>query len=72
MIIEIKNKAFRHEMDKCGLGNIHLYKNCKDGYHYIIGDGINLKDTTIYVNSFNEEPINQWVKDIQALLREND
>ena len=68
---EITNKAFRKALQDAGLGGVHLFKG--EGYFYIVTDA-NLRqiipNDSIYVQSFNEQSIEDWVRDIKNLLQE--
>lgn len=70
MITEIKNKEFRTKMAKEGLEDIHLYRDLKEGYHYIVSDNPNifLKDTMIFCCKFSDQSIKDWIKDIKHLI----
>lgn len=67
--MEITNKAFRKAMERAGLGGVHLFKG--EGYFYIVTDA-NLHqiipNDSIYLNSFNQQSIADWVRDIKDIL----
>lgn len=63
---EIRNKTLRKELDKLGLGHIHLIKG--NGYFYIMSDIEVYNESSIYLNSFNHQSVNEWVKDILSML----
>ena len=70
----VKNRKFLTLMKKAGLEKVLLCKG--QGYYWITSDDdeiydiINsLPETTIYVNSFNQQYPEQWVDDIKQLLK---
>lgn len=71
MVREIKNKAFRNALKKEGLSFVHLYKDGTYGYHYITCDvdfGGYVKENSIYLNSFGQQPIKAWIEDIRRMI----
>ena len=73
----IKNKKLLEALKKEGLEGINLEKG--NGYFWIWSDDkeMNLKITSLYsnsilVNSFKDQSIENWVKDIKELLEEID
>ena len=71
--ISVKNKKFLKLMKAAGLEKVLLCKG--NGYYYITSDDEDmwalidsLPETTIYVNSFNQQYPEQWVDDIKQLL----
>jgi hypothetical protein len=69
----VKNRKFLKLMKSAGLEKVLLCKG--DGYYYITSDDDDtwalidsLPETTIYVNSFNQQYPEQWVDDIKQLL----
>jgi len=72
---DVKNPKFRKAMALAGLEKVILCKG--DGYFWItsdddeMSDKINsLRDTTIYLNAFNQQYIDDWVDDIKRLLEQ--
>ena len=72
----VKNNKLYSLLKKEGLEGIIL---CK-GYGYFYIDAITpkmqkvidtLKDTTIYLNAFNQQPVEMWVQDIKDLLKDS-
>lgn len=70
----VKNRKFLKLMKSAGLEKVLLCKG--DGYYYITSDDDDtwalidsLPETTIYVNSFNQQYPEQWVDDIKQLLK---
>ena len=70
----VKNKKFLKLMKAAGLENVLLCKG--NGYYWISSDDEDtwafidsLPETTIYVNSFNQQTPEQWVEDIKQLLK---
>lgn len=73
----IKNRKLKEALKEEGLENINLEKG--NGYFWIWSDDeeMNLKITSLYsnsilVNSFKDQSIENWVKDIKELLEEID
>lgn len=73
----IKNRKLEEALKKEGLEDINLEKG--NGYFWIWSDDeeMNLKITSLYsnsilVNSFKDQSIENWVKDIKELLEEID
>ena len=73
----VKNKKLYTLLKKEGLDGIIL---CK-GYGYFYIDAITpemqkivdtLKDTSIYLNHFSQQPVEMWVQDIKELLKNYD
>lgn len=69
----VKNRKFLKLMKAAGLEKVLLCKG--NGYYYITSDDDDtwalidsLPETTIYVNSFNQQYPEQWVDDIKQLL----
>ena len=69
----VKNRKFLTLMKAAGLEKVLLCKG--NGYYYITSDDDDvwalidsLPETTIYVNSFNQQTPEQWVEDIKQLL----
>lgn len=75
MVKEITNKEFRTRLTNEGLGFVHLYKNGREGYHYIVVDDSvhtkRLKDTIIYLPHFNDQTIDGWIYDIRRLIEKS-
>ena len=74
---EVRNRKFLKLMKEAGLEKVLLIKG--SGYYWITSDDdatfdiINgLMDTSIYVNSFNQQTPEQWVEDIKLLLKDTD
>lgn len=72
---EITNKRLRKMLDDAGYEDIHLIKG--DGYLYVeADDGIHsewlnaLESTSIYLNSFGQQSVEEWFKDIVQILRQ--
>ena len=70
---DVRNRKFLKLMKDAGLDNIILCKG--DGYYWITSDDDatyniidSLPETTIYINSFNQQTPEQWVEDIKQLL----
>lgn len=63
--MEIKNKELKKNLSRLGLDDIHLIKS--RGYFYIVSDKRMFKESSIYVNSFNQQSIEEWVNDIVQL-----
>lgn len=73
----VKNRKLKEALKKEGLENINLEKG--NGYFWIWSDDeeMNLRITSLYsnsilVNSFKDQSIENWVKDIKELLEEID
>ena len=69
----VKNSKFLRLMKAAGLEKVLLCKG--NGYYWISSDDEDtwalidsLPETTIYVNSFNQQTPEQWVDDIKQLL----
>lgn len=62
---EITNKQLRSKLEQSGLGHVHLIKG--DGYFYIVSDEKNFNECSIYLNAFNHQSIDAWVRDITEL-----
>lgn len=70
---EIKNKQLTNQLRSEGLEDIIL---CKDnGYFFIASNNektsmeiCSLQSNSIYVNSFNQLTIDQWVEEIKLLF----
>ena len=69
----VKNRKFLKLMKAAGLEKVLLIKG--NGYYWITSDDNDtyalidsLPETTIYVNSFNQQTPEQWVEDIKQLL----
>lgn len=70
---EITNAAFRKGLKDAGLSMLHLIKG--DGYFYVIADEgtpaeryLNALDSTdIYMNSFNQQSVDEWVNDVMSI-----
>jgi hypothetical protein len=74
---EVKNKKLKQLLAKEGLDKIILYKDY--GYFYITSDDdewatklAGMYENAIYINSFNQQSPEEWVKDIKRLLKQND
>lgn len=65
--MEIKNKELKKKLSRLGLNDIRLIKG--QGYFYIISDERTLKESSIYLNSFNHQSIDEWVNDIIQLVK---
>lgn len=73
---EIKNKAFREALQREGLQDVLLMKG--EGYFYLVGkEGTDMEDnllrkaeTSIFVNSFNQLSIEDWIQEISNLVKE--
>ena len=70
----VKNRKFLKLMKAAGLEKVLLCKG--NGYYWISSDDEDtwalidsLPETTIYVNSFNQQTPEQWVEDIKQLLK---
>ena len=70
----VKNKKFLKLMKAAGLEKVLLCKG--NGYYWITSDDEDtwalidsLPETTIYVDSFNQQTPEQWVEDIKQLLK---
>lgn len=69
----VKNPKFLRLMKNAGLEGIELVKG--DGYYYISSNDekwdiiYSLPETDIYLNSFSQQSPEQWVEDIQSLLK---
>jgi hypothetical protein len=70
----VKNHKFLKLMKAAGLEKVLLCKG--NGYYWISSDDEDtwalidsLPETTIYVNSFNQQTPEQWVEDIKQLLK---
>lgn len=77
IVREVRDRKFLKLMKDAGLDKIILCKG--DGYYWITSDDdatydiINsLAETTIYVNSFNQQTPEQWVEDIKHLLKDTE
>lgn len=73
MSTEIRNKTLYRQLDKAGIQDVILCKG--KGYFYIASDNDTMADrisrlnsNMIYCNSFCDQPIECWVKDILDLL----
>ena len=73
----VKNRKLKEALKKEGLENINLEKG--NGYFWVWSDDeeMNLKITSLYsnsilVNSFKDQSIENWIKDIKELLEEID
>ena len=73
MIHVIKNKNLYEELARVGIEGILLCKG--NGYFYLAPDSEEMTQTLakversmIYCNSFRQQSIGDWVKDIQAIL----
>lgn len=64
---EILNKQLRNELKKLGLEHVHLIKG--NGYFYITSDIELYSESSIYLNSFNQQSVKEWVKDIIHLIK---
>lgn len=69
----VKNVKFRKLMKAAGFDKIELVKG--QGYFYITSDDTemwkliyNLPEINIYINSFNQMPPEDWVKEIERLI----
>ena len=69
----VKNRKFLKLMKAAGLEKVLLCKG--NGYYWITSDDDDtwalidsLPETTIYINSFNQQYPEQWVDDIKQLL----
>lgn len=71
-MLEIKSKKFRRQMEKEGLGHIHLYKN-RD-YFFFHSDILTNLDyrysTSVFVSSFRELEIEEWIEILKDMLNE--
>ena len=70
----VKNRKFLKLMKAAGLEKVLLCKG--QGYYWITSDDEetwalidSLPETTIYINSFNQQYPEQWVDDIKQLLK---
>lgn len=73
----IKNRKLKEALKKEGLGNINLEKGDRYFWIWSNDEEMNLKITSLYsnsilVNSFKDQSIENWVKDIKELLEEID
>lgn len=73
----VKNRKFLRLMKTAGLEKVILCKG--NGYYWITSDDNDtwalidsLPETTIYVNSFNQQTPEQWVDDIKQLLSKSE
>lgn len=69
----VKNRKFLKLMKAAGLEKVLLCKG--NGYYWITSDDEetwalidSLPETTIYINSFNQQTPDKWVEDIKRLL----
>lgn len=71
MVKEITNKSFRDRMKKERLNHVHLYKDCTMGYFFISSDidNIYFTESSIYLNSFSQQSIDEWIRDIKNLVK---
>lgn len=73
MVREIINKQLQKALKREGINDVHLYKECTFGFFYVLQRSINynetiLKDNIIYLNSFSQQGIKDWVNDIKQIL----
>lgn len=69
MTHEILNKQLRAGLEKAGLASVRLYKD--NGFFFICSDDATcsgLRSSAIYVNSFRQMTVEQWLEEIQFLL----
>ena len=73
MAHKIVNKEFQKKLMEQGLEKVLLYKN--NGYFFITSDDdemwnqINqLPTDSIYVNSFNQLSVDEWIEEIKSLF----
>ena len=73
MIQVIKNKRLYEELSSVGLEGVLLCKG--NGYFYLAADNervaqvlSKMERTMIYCNSFRQQSIEDWVKDIQGII----
>lgn len=73
MIHVIKNKKLYDELARVGLDGILLCKG--NGYFYLAPDSdemarilAKIERSMIYCNSFRQQSIDDWVKDIQGII----
>lgn len=75
MVRVIKNRRLRNLLKKQGLRDVWLVKGA--GYFYITSDNKAVADSIsrlehnmICCNSFSDQPVEHWVKDILDLLND--
>lgn len=73
MIHVIKNKKLYEELARVGIEGVLLCKG--NGYFYLAADNervaqilSTMERTMIYCNSFRQQSIDDWVKDIQGII----
>ena len=73
MIQAIKNKKLYEELARVGIEGILLCKG--NGYFYLAPDSdemvqalAKIERSMIYCNSFRQQSIEDWVKDIQGII----
>lgn len=66
----IKNKKLLEALKKEGLEDINLEKG--NGYFWIWSDtkDLNLYSSSILVNSFKDQSIEDWINDIKRILKD--
>lgn len=66
----IKNKKLLEALKKEGLEGINLEKG--NGYFWIWSDtrDLNLYSSSILVNSFKDQSIEDWINDIKRILKD--
>ena len=66
----IKNKKLLEALKKEGLEDINLEKG--NGYFWIWSDAkdLNLYSSSILVNSFKDQSIEDWINDIKRILKD--
>ena len=70
----VKNTKLRKMLDKAGYPDIELVKG--DGYFYVYSNDFGSEhekwlrnvDTDIFVNSFNQQSVEQWFDDIMSII----
>ena len=73
MVQVIKNKRLYEELARVGLKGVLLCKG--NGYFYLAADNeqaaqvlSKMERTMIYCNSFGQQSVEDWVKDIQGVI----
>lgn len=73
MVQVIKNKKLYEELSRVGIEGVLLCKG--NGYFYLAPDSdemaqilAKIERSMIYCNSFRQQSIDEWVKDIQGII----
>lgn len=66
----VKNRKLKEALKKEGLEDINLEKG--NGYFWIWSDtkDLNLYSSSILVNSFKDQSIEDWINDIKRILKD--